>query len=123
VFLSTPSTTQGGYSFWDHIHPLFLNRDITRPDIRLLVRRGLSVTRGNYRALLSLFRMPPEDYKRFLNFLATHDCRAEFREFRHGGDASASAPRTALMLLPPLPHPHVPGEHPAANATADEVAS
>jgi DNA-binding NtrC family response regulator len=113
----------GGYSFWDHIHPLFLNRDITRHDIRLLVRRGLSVTRGNYRALLPLFRMPPEDYKRFLNFLATHDCRAEFREFRHGGDASASAPRTALMLLPPLPHPHVPGEHPAANATADEVAS
>src|SRR4029079_19291370 len=40
---------QGGYSFWEHIHPLFLNRDITRHDIRELVRRGLSATRGSYR--------------------------------------------------------------------------
>ena len=39
----------GGYSFWEHIHPLFLSRDITRHDIRELVRRGLSVTRGSYR--------------------------------------------------------------------------
>ena len=40
-----------GYSFWEHIHPLFLNRDITRHDLRELVRRGLSVSRGNYRTL------------------------------------------------------------------------
>ena len=65
----------GDYSFWEHIHPLFLSRDITRHDIRQLVRRGLSTTRGNYRGLLELFRMPPEDYKRFMNFLATHDSR------------------------------------------------
>ena len=30
----------GGYSFWEHIHPLFLQRDITRHDMRELVRRG-----------------------------------------------------------------------------------
>src|SRR5262249_28091181 len=30
----------GGYSFWQHIHPLFLNRDMTRHDLRELVRRG-----------------------------------------------------------------------------------
>ncbi|HXH24361.1 MAG TPA: sigma 54-interacting transcriptional regulator, partial [Vicinamibacterales bacterium] len=59
-----------GYSFWDHIYPLFLSRDITRHDIRELVRRGLTTTRGNYRALLRLFGMPPGDYKRFLNCLA-----------------------------------------------------
>jgi hypothetical protein len=39
----------GGYSFWEHIHPLFLARDITRHDMRELVRRGLTTTRGNYR--------------------------------------------------------------------------
>ena len=38
----------GGYSFWEHIHPLFLQRDITRHDLRELVRRGLGTTRGNY---------------------------------------------------------------------------
>ena len=42
----------GDYTFWDHIHPLFLSRDMTRHDMRELVRRGLSVTRGNYRGLL-----------------------------------------------------------------------
>src|SRR5204863_8223566 len=47
----------GGYSFWRHIHPLFLNRDITRHDVRELVRRALSTTRGSYRATLELFRI------------------------------------------------------------------
>jgi transcriptional regulator with GAF, ATPase, and Fis domain len=73
-----------GYSFWEHIYPLFLSRDITRHDMRELVRRGLTVTRGNYRAMLKLFGMSARDYKRFLNFLASHDCRADFREFRNG---------------------------------------
>jgi hypothetical protein len=26
--------------------------------------------------------MPASDYKRFLNFLAAHDCALDFREFR-----------------------------------------
>ena len=45
----------GGYSFWEHIHPMFLPRDITRHDMRELVVRGLRTTHGNYRALLRLF--------------------------------------------------------------------
>jgi transcriptional regulator with PAS, ATPase and Fis domain len=89
-----------GYSFWDHIYPLFLSRDITRHDMRELVRRGLATTRGNYRSLLKLFGMSSEDYKRFLNFLAAHDCRADFREFRNGAPEMARRPR---LILPPLP--------------------
>ena len=92
----------GGYSFWEHIHPLFLARDITRHDIRQLVRRGLSATRGSYRGLLHLFGMPPGDYKRFMNFLATHDCRAEFREFRNVTEEPVALSRTAVPLLPRL---------------------
>jgi transcriptional regulator with PAS, ATPase and Fis domain len=88
----------GGYSFWEHIHPLFLARDITRHDMRELVRRGLTTTRGNYRGLLRLFGMPASDYKRFLNFLAAHECNVDFREFRHGNPVPVRAPR----LLPPL---------------------
>lgn len=88
-----------GYSFWDHIYPLFLSRDITRHDMRELVRRGLATTRGNYRALLKLFGMSSRDYKRFLNFLAAHDCRADFREFRNGTPEMMRRPQ----LLPPLP--------------------
>ncbi|HLG55715.1 MAG TPA: sigma 54-interacting transcriptional regulator [Vicinamibacterales bacterium] len=90
----------GGYSFFDHIYPLFLSRDITRHDMRELVRKGLSTTRGNYRALLKLFGMSNQDYKRFLNFLAAHDCGADFRAFRHG---TAEAERPPRLMLPPLP--------------------
>jgi DNA-binding NtrC family response regulator len=86
-----------GYSFWEHIYPLFLARDITRHDMRELVRRGLATTRGNYRTLLKLFGMLPRDYKRFLNFLAAHDCRADFREFRNG---LADTPRRPPRELP-----------------------
>jgi DNA-binding NtrC family response regulator len=82
-----------GYSFWEHIYPLFLSRDITRHDLRALLRRGLAVTRGNYRAVLKLFGMPVSDYKRFLNFLAAHDCRVDFREFRNAMPPGISQPR------------------------------
>jgi transcriptional regulator with PAS, ATPase and Fis domain len=102
-----------GYSFWEHIYPLFLSRDITRHDMRELVRRGLATTRGNYRALLKLFGMPAGDYKRFLNFLAAHDCRADFREFRNGAPEVGRRPQ---LVLPPLPQPVVSQEdRPLAN--------
>ena len=74
----------GTFSFWEHVHTLFINRDITRNDIRELVRRGLAATSGNHRELLKLFGMDESEYKRFLNFLATHDCRVDYRVFRRG---------------------------------------
>jgi transcriptional regulator with PAS, ATPase and Fis domain len=81
----------GGYQFWTHVHPLFMNRDITRSDLRQLVRRGLAATGGNYRGVLELFGMENDDYKRFLNFLGTHDCAIDFREFRGAKRALADA--------------------------------
>jgi transcriptional regulator with AAA-type ATPase domain len=79
-----------GYSFWDHVHPLFLSRDITRHDLRELVRLGLANARGSYRAMLTLFGIESNDYKRFLNFLAAHDCVVDFRLFRESGDSTNS---------------------------------
>lgn len=82
----------GDFSFWDHTYVLFMGRDVTRHDIRELVRRGLAATSGNFRALVKLFRMPPEDYKRFLNFLASHDCGVDFRSFRAGTEHTPAPP-------------------------------
>ena len=88
------------YSFWEHIHSLFLRRDMTRHDLRQLMARGLSVTRGNYRALLKLFGLPDTDYKRFMNFLAAHDCVVDFHPFRvesmPGRPLSPGAPQSSL---------------------------
>jgi DNA-binding NtrC family response regulator len=83
---------QGHYSFWEHVHPMFLQRDLTRHDIRELVSRGLSHTKGNYRALVRLFGMPDSDYDRFHNFLAAHSCKVDFRTFRTGVAVAASRP-------------------------------
>ena len=71
-----------GASFWDHVYPMFLARDITRHDLRELVRRGLKETRGRYKAMLTLFGMSSGDYRRFMNFLAAHECGVAVREFR-----------------------------------------
>jgi transcriptional regulator with PAS, ATPase and Fis domain len=71
-----------GASFWEHVYPMFLARDITRHDLRELVRRGLKESRGRYKSLLTLFGMSSRDYRRFMNFLAAHDCSVGFREFR-----------------------------------------
>ena len=71
------------------IHSLFL-RDITRNDLRELVQLGLANARGNYRTLLTLFGIDANDYKRFLNFLAAHDCVVDFRLFRETGGRSRS---------------------------------
>ena len=103
----------GHYGFWDHIHALFLSRDMTRHDLRELLRRGLTTTRGNYRALLTLFGLPESDYKRFMNFLAAHDCVVDFREFRGGASKTgtllpAGGPgRSVKAALRPRPEPAV----------------
>ncbi len=72
----------GRYAFWQDVHRLFIQRDLTRHDIRHLVRRGLAITCGTYRPMVALFGMLESDYKRFMNFLASHDCEVDFREFR-----------------------------------------
>jgi transcriptional regulator with PAS, ATPase and Fis domain len=74
----------GTHTFWEHVYSLFLQRDLTREDLRYLVKKGLVATGGNYRALVTLFGMPDSDYKRFLNALASHDCAIDFRPFRTG---------------------------------------
>ena len=73
------------------MHPLFLNRDLTRHDIRELVSRGLAATKGNYRAVMKLFGMPQSDYYRFHNFLTAHDSKVDFRKFRSSATAVATS--------------------------------
>ena len=69
-------------SFWTTAYPAFMSRDITRDDMRHIVRTGLEQTHGSYRLLLGLFNMAADDYKRFLGFLKQHDCHLPFQRFR-----------------------------------------
>ena len=69
-------------SFWNAVYPLYMNREITRANVRDLVHKGLEEARGNYKIVLKLFNMETGDYKRFLNFLRKHDCQLPFKEYR-----------------------------------------
>ena len=72
----------GRESFWTAVYPLYMNREITRGNVRDLVHKGLEEARGNYKIVLRLFNMESSDYKRFLNFLRKHDCQLPFKQYR-----------------------------------------
>ena len=69
-------------SFWSVVYTPFISRDLTRDDLRAVVTKGLERTSGNYKVLVELFNMRPEDYKRFLGFLRKYHCHMPFQQFR-----------------------------------------
>jgi len=69
-------------SFWTAVYPLYMQREITKTNLRELVRKGLQEARGNYKIVTRLFNIDSRDYKKFLNFLRKHDCQLPFKEFR-----------------------------------------
>jgi alginate O-acetyltransferase complex protein AlgI len=83
-----------GESFWTVVYPLFMSRDLTREDMRRIVRIGLEKTSGNYRLLTRQFGMTDDDYKRFLGFLRKHECHLPFQRFRVARVPGASTDKT-----------------------------
>jgi DNA-binding NtrC family response regulator len=74
--------TKGGESFWSAVYAPFMKRDVPRCSVRAVVACGLEQTRGNYRSLVCLFNMPPDDHKRFVSFLRNFDCHLPIQAFR-----------------------------------------
>ena len=83
----------GGASFWSEVYEPFMARDLTRHDVRELIRLGLEHTRGNYKMLVAYFNMPQEDYKKFLNFLRKYQCHVPFQRFRMLPSKESAQPR------------------------------
>ena len=83
-----------GESFWTVVYPDFIDRELTKTELRQLIKTGLQRTQGSYRKLVELFGMKPTDYKRFLAFLYQHDCHLPFHAFREprGDQAATSGP-------------------------------
>ena len=69
-------------NFWDTVARPYSERMITRAQVEHLIRQGLERTRGSYKKMLPLFRIPESDYKRFMDFLRRHNCNVDFRGFR-----------------------------------------
>ena len=81
------SMLKEGASFWSIVYAPFMSRDLTRDDLRAIVRKGLERTSGNYKVMTELFNMPPQDYKRFLGFLRKYHCHMPFQQFRSAAGA------------------------------------
>ena len=63
-----------GESFWSSVYPLFMKREITRTDLRDLMRRALQRARGNAEELVRILNMPDSDRQKFARFLRKYDC-------------------------------------------------
>jgi transcriptional regulator with GAF, ATPase, and Fis domain len=87
----------GGESFWSCVYAPFMARDLTRDDLRTVVRKGLERTSGNYKVMVELFNMPADDYKRFLGFLRKYQCHMPFQQFR----SAATSRDAARQQTPP----------------------
>jgi len=74
-----------GEDFWAVVGQAFKARELTRADLTALVDRGLTETRGSYRALLALFNLPESDYKRFHAFLYQQRCNLPVASYRARG--------------------------------------
>jgi transcriptional regulator with PAS, ATPase and Fis domain len=74
--------TEDRECFWSVVYPLYMQREITRSNLRDLIRKGLEEARGNYKIVARLFNMEQRDYRRFLNFLRKHDCQVPFKDYR-----------------------------------------
>jgi transcriptional regulator with GAF, ATPase, and Fis domain len=78
-----------GVTFWAAVYSPFMDHELTKADVRLIVKRGLRESEGSYRRLTELFHMSPRDYRRFLSFLHQHDCHVT------AGPAPAAGPDVA----------------------------
>ena len=70
-----------GETFWTVVYEPFMARDLTRQDLRALIRHALALTRGSYKGVAQLFNIP-SDYKRLLNVLRKYQCHLPIQEFR-----------------------------------------
>jgi len=71
-----------GQSFWTAVEEPFRARDLTRDDVRVIIRRGLEETKGSYKDLVAHFNMPPKSYKTFMYFLYKYNVHIPFQQYR-----------------------------------------
>ncbi len=65
--------TEEGASYWDVVKIPFMNRDLSRDDVKALIQLGLKACDGSYTKLGAYFNVLPEDQKRFYDHLRQYN--------------------------------------------------
>jgi transcriptional regulator with GAF, ATPase, and Fis domain len=63
---------RGEGTFWDLVHLPYLDRQLSRGQVRELIAAGLTRTRGSYKKLLALMGLDAQEYLKFMDFLRHH---------------------------------------------------
>lgn len=66
-----------GESFWDVVREPFMEREISRADVREILQRGLLESGGSYKRLLRRVGVQQADYLKFMDFLRHHRLKPE----------------------------------------------
>jgi DNA-binding NtrC family response regulator len=74
--------TEGKRDFWSAVHDRYKRRDISRESVIALMDIGLRAAHGNYKVMASMFQIPKEQYRRFMDFLRRNQCLLDFRPYR-----------------------------------------
>lgn len=59
------------------VYQPYMDRELARADVRAIVARGFTTSRGSYKRLLKLFSMSDQEYLRFMDFLRHHRLKPE----------------------------------------------
>jgi DNA-binding NtrC family response regulator len=63
---------RGEGTFWQLVHLPYLDRQMSRSEVREVLAAGLTRTRGSYKKLLSVLGLGPHEYLKFMDFLRHH---------------------------------------------------
>ncbi|NIM16902.1 MAG: AAA domain-containing protein [Candidatus Aminicenantes bacterium] len=58
-----------GKTFWEVVKEPFLNRDLNRQQVKMVLSEALEKTRGSYKDTLRMFNIDDGQYERFMKFL------------------------------------------------------
>ncbi|HEV2147876.1 MAG TPA: sigma 54-interacting transcriptional regulator [Longimicrobiaceae bacterium] len=68
---------EGEGDFWTRVYEPFMERDLSRTQVRALVEDGLRRSQWSYKRALALFGVAPDDYLKFMDFLRHHRLKPE----------------------------------------------
>jgi ribosome biogenesis protein Tsr3 len=66
-----------GESFWSVVREPFMERELSRADVRAILQRGLTESHGSYKRLLRKIGVEQADYLKFMDFLRHHRLKPE----------------------------------------------
>lgn len=67
----------GEGTFWELVYEPFMDRDLNRAEVQAIIAEGLRRSNWSYKRALQVFRIEPDQYLKFMDFLRHHRLKPE----------------------------------------------